>query len=316
VDPQDRTVATPPTPPPAPAAPQKSGGGNNKILIGCAVGCGLLLLLVLVAGGLAYVKLIKPIADQAAAMEEANKANAEARAELDRLDQANAPSIGEDLGAAQLAASDVDSYLDLRAALADEAEAAAAAKAAFHASFDVSGLAEGNPLAMFGMMGDLFKTATAHQQARGELIQAAARELDAAGMSPTDFERMLVIVEWRFLQREEALTTALTADERADWLGAEFSGAFAGAILDAAAGQAGAGDTAQLERQLEDAQERQDELRAAAAERTALSAATTAVLEARRAELQALPARGLEDLGSLTDAQDPSKWLEGLQGMR
>lgn len=307
-------MATPPTPPPAPA-PQQSGGGSNKILIGCAVGCGLLLLLVLVAGGIFYVKVIKPIADQAAAMEEASKANAAAREELTRLDEASTPSIGEDLSTAQLAASDVDAYVDLRNALAGQAETAQAAKDRFRASFDVSGLAQGNPLAMLTMMSDLFEAATAHQQARGALMQAAVRELDAAGMSPTDFERMVEIVEWRFLQREEAVTVALTSDERSDWLAAEFSGGFAQAMLEAAGGQASAGDTAQFERQLEEAEERLDELRAAAAGRTDLSPATRAVLEARRSELEALPSAGLPDLGSITDAQDPSKWLEGLQGM-
>ena len=303
-------MATPTPPTAPPPAPARSGGGGNKILIGCGVGCGILLLLALVAGGIAYVKLVKPMVDKGKAMEEASKANEEALAELRRIDESVQSSIGEDLASAQLAASDVDTYIELRGALADEAEAAAAARNRMAEALGGEGLSGGNPMAMIGMMMDFIGSATDYQIARGALLQAAVPELEAAGVSPTEFARLVEMIEWRFLQRPEALTTALTADERNDWTRSQIGMAFAQTILRASEGQ---GNTAQFERNLEQAQERLDELEAAAAERTGLSAETRNVLEARRAELQALPGSGLGDLASLTDSQDPGQWMEGLR---
>ena len=92
------------------------------------------------------------------------------------------------------------------------------------------------------------------------------------------------------------------------------SAQFARSLLDATGGKASASDRAQFERQLETAEERLDDLRAAAEERAVLTPATRALLESRRRELQALPAAGLGELASLTDDSNPMEWLAGLQG--
>ncbi len=279
-------ATTPPSP--APQAPPTGGGGSNKILLGCGIGCGVLILLALIAGGVVWVKLVSPMKQAAAEMEAMLEQNQTRIDTLVALDSSYPSAIGDDLDAAALTPAQLDGYIAIRTALAPSAEALAQARAAVGDSLDMSKVGQGGTAAMgavFGMMAKVAETGRAQMLARGELLDLAASELGAASMGQAELASLVEIIEWRFLQEEEALTVALSEAERADWSARQVALAFSRSLLDGVGSQMGSADRAQMERNLEEAEERLDDLRVVAGERSVLTAATRSLLESRRLRL-------------------------------
>ncbi len=306
-------ATTPPSP--APQAPPTGGGGSNKILLGCGIGCGVLLLLAMIAAGVFYAKVVRPMQAAGAEMEAMLEQNQAKIDTLVALDSSYPSAIGDDLDGAALTPSQVDSYIAIRSSLGPSAEALAQARAAVGESLDMSQVGQGGTAAMsavFGMMAKVVETGRAQMLVRGELLEKAAAELEAASMGQAELAGLVEIIEWRFLQEEEALTVALSESERADWSARKVALAFSRSLLDGAGSQMGASDRAKMERNLEEAEERLEDLRVVAGERSVLTDATRSLLESRRAELQALPKAGLSELATLSENSNPMKALEGL----
>jgi hypothetical protein len=307
---------TPPTSAPLPQPP--SGGGTNKILLGCGIGCGALLLLVLIAFGVFWVKVIGPAAEATKEIEGILKQNQTSVDAIAALDSSYPSSVGADLGVVDLLPSQVDGYIAIRTALEAEAAAVAQARSGLASAFDMSKVASGGPGAMsavFGMMGSMFGGASDLVSARGALLASAAEALEGQAIGPTEFSRLIEVIEWRFLENEGALPVALSSPERSDWMKRKAEAGFVKALLDGAGSNIGGTDRAQMERKLEEAEERLDDLRALASERMTLSDATRRVLEIRRAELQSLPVPGLVELTMLDETSNPLEDMQGLGGM-
>ena len=118
----------------------------------------------------------------------------------------------------------------------------------------MSGIAGGGMDAMkagIGMMSGMMQGSRNMLLSRADLLSAAATELEAAGMGPTELAQLVQIVEWRFLQNEAALPTALSASERSDWAQQQVALGFSQSILDGAGSQMSASDRAQFERGVE-----------------------------------------------------------------
>jgi hypothetical protein len=286
--------------------------------MGCGIGCAVLVLLVILAGVAFWAKVVRPMQQAGAEVEAMMEANKATIAQIVALDSTYPSSLADDIDGAELTSSQIDSYIAIREALGPQAAAVAQAKADLAASLDMSAVGGGGSAAMgavFGMMKTVATGAKAQMTARGELLGAAAGELEAASMGQAELAAMVEIVEWRFLQNDDAIIVALDAAERGDWAAQTVALKFASSILEGAGAQMGASDRAQMERSVEDASERLDDLKAAAQERTTLTAATRSLLESRRAELEALPQAGMAELATLSDSSNPMKALEGLGGL-
>jgi hypothetical protein len=302
---------TPPVPAPQPAP---SGGGSNKLLLGCGIGCGVIVIVLAILAGVVYAKLIKPAAEAAQEIERIQAENKAAVETIEGLDAAHPSRLAEDLDTASPTAEDLARYVAAREALAEPCADVARVRAELAEVFDMGRLASGGPGAMsaaFGMVGNMFGAMKDLEVARGALLQRAAEVLDENRLGPTELSRMLELVEWRFLQRPEAVSLALTASERGDWHSQRFQASFSRSLLEGAGAQMSSGDRAQMERQLEEAEDRLDELEAAAAERTALSAAARSLLAGQATRLEALPSEGVAELGMLTESVNPFEGMEG-----
>jgi hypothetical protein len=270
--------------------------------------------LLVVAVALFVRAVVAPLRDAAETLESATARTSSLQADIRALDAASPSRVPEDVAAAELADDDMRRYLAVREALAPALHAAAAARGRTWSELGPERLATmRNPLKLFGLVtgavGGLESVARAEEQ----LLSAAHAALSAHAMGPTELARLAEIVEWRFLQRPEALSLGLTEWDKAEHARHRFSVDFMGRMLDAKEGpfRMGERDRRNLERQVEASREALATLEAEARQRTALTAGTRAGLEGRRADLERWGPEGVDLLGTLGAQRGPLTSLFG-----
>jgi hypothetical protein len=134
-------------------------------------------------------------------------------------------------------------------------------------------------------------------RATAGILRRLTDELRASGIGPERFERLTVLVEWRFLGRDEAVGWAVPDHFRADWRAAR-------QVLswdEAPYADAGPAALRSFAREREAARLKVEDLEARARETRELAAPTRALLEARRARIEALDPAVLDPLLDLLD---------------
>ncbi len=218
----------------------------------------------------------------------------QARSELARLRELHPWTLGEDLGAVDLSAADVERYVRIRQALEGATDTIAAQRSA----------AEGEIPALFvprerGLSRQGAQSLQEVIVGTSSYYRAVASALAAAEMGPGELENLVAIVEWRFLRRPEALRFALPPRDRGYWIKA--TGDLGRTTYQLLATKVDPSLREDFERQQSEARFLRRELERRAREATGLSAATRELLEAWRGELEALRA---EDLRYLVHALD------------
>lgn len=281
---------------PMPAGPRPGMPTWLKWVLGLTVGCFLLVIACCVGtcllGQAAFGDLFGKL-------QHAEEQQALARAAEDRIDTVELefpPRIPEDVATAELTDEDVSRYLRVRTALQPQAKAF---QDVIAGAAPVGGGALGVARSVVGMLGASLEAASA----RKELLVAAEPALRAEGMGPTDLSRLAEIVEWRFLQRPEALFLGLPEGERRQYqqmlLEEQMIAAWTSGEV-----PPGLKVNDRTKREAEDElralRERIAAMQQRARQATALSGATLAVLQARRADLEALQPDGLQAMAPLT----------------
>ena len=273
-----------------------------KWLIGCTVGCFLVILLG--CGGMAALmywvtKSVAGRAEKLSVVVDATKARA---SEIDKLDQAHPPQLPEDVAFAQVSDEDISRYLRIRRELAPQMQALlTTAEAIPLANPEVLG-DKPSVREVFGAIKGSVDGAETALAAHLTLLDAAAIVLTREGIGPTDLSRMAEIVEWRYLQRPEAMLLGLPPFRRHEVLELQERERTLSATLakseDAAAPSSMGRE--RMQQQLSEAQARLAEIRTEASAKVGLLEPTRAALDARRAELEALPVAGLAAIAPLS----------------
>ena len=297
-----------------PPPPQQGMSTFAKWLIGCTVGC-FLVILVSCGGIFALGYWVSKEAvgrgEKMAATLNAEKARA---AEIQQLDVAHPPLLPEDVAFAQVTEEDIARYLRVRRELGGTMQALDAS---------IEGIPLANPESLgdkpsmrqiFGAIKGTVDGIGESQAAHLALLDAAAVVLAREGRGPTDLARMAEIVEWRYLQRPEATLLGLPTFRRREMLELQMkvrSLSAMGANPADARGLDGMSG-ADAERELASVQARLAEITEEARRNVGLLEPTRAVLDLHRLELEALPIAGIAAIAPLS-ADAP--WIEGLGGM-
>jgi hypothetical protein len=283
------------TPPPVPS-PKQGMPTWLKWLLGLTLGCfGLVIACCL--GSCLFVRSVG--GDLFSKFQHAEEQSALARASAERvaaLDIDFPPRVPADVAAAELTDADVARYVAVRQALqAPAGEYQAIVDRALPQQGGAIGVTRG----VLGMLGASLDAGVA----RGKLLEAAEPALREQSMGPTDLTRLAEIVEWRFLQRPEARFLVLPEEGRREYLQLEMEEKMLAAWTKDGLPPGFRVNDRTREEALEDLRqhrERMDAMLAAAADHARMSPATRNVLEAHRAELEALPPQGLQVLAPLT----------------
>lgn len=299
------------TPAPVPSAPTGMPTWV-KWLLGLSAGCLALVLLCCLGTcwggkrmfGDLFGKMQKVEADRGLARAASERVAA--------LDLEYPPAFPEDAGAAEVSAEDVDRYLRVRRALEP-------AGAAYQQLEDSAIPDAGGSLGMVRGMVGLFGAAADAHSARRALLEAAEPALRAEKMGPTDLARLAEIIEWRFLRREQARFLGLPEPQRREYqqmrLEERMLAAWTGGSMPPGM-RINERTKADAERDLVRLREKLAQYAATADGRTALTATTTAVLEARRADLQALAPAGLQAMTPLTAEPPLAGLMDGSHDIR
>ena len=297
-------------------APSQGMSPAVKWLLGCSLGCALLVLCF--CGGafvLGYFG-VKPIAEQGQKAEEAQKAGAAAMAKLRSQDEAMPAKLPEDVADAVLTDEDVARYVRVRTELAPQLERVAATEATLVAPTPESFGAKPSVGGIFGgIKGMMAGMAEAHA-ANSALLEAAAPVLQREGLNTTDLSRLAEIVEWRYLNRPEALALGLPAFRRADLLGTRQELRMMEAwSSEKAEGWKSRGPGKDPQHRAEDRipglKKRIEEMEAEARANVTLADATRSALDAHRAELEALAPGGVLSIAPLSEEPVSLRAVEG-----
>ena len=233
----------------------------------------------------------------------------ESSSRVAQLDVDFPPRVPEDAAAAVITSDDVARYLRVRQAIAPQA-------AAYQRLEDSAFPGEGK-----GLFRGVFAMVQGSMDApakRRELIDAAEPALRAESMGPTDLDRMVEIVEWRFLRRPEARFLGLPPAERREYQQAVLEERMLSAWTQGHVPRGtrvngrGSEDVA---KDLERLRERIQKLAADAEQRVALTPETVAALEPHRAELEAMRPDGLGAMTPLTAEPVLTRFLQQGEGM-
>jgi hypothetical protein len=265
-----------------------------KLLIGCGIGCFVLVALLITGCAVVWYKVGRPVVEHAQRMEAATTETRRRSAEVEKLDASFPPRLPEDPAVAAIADDDINRYLRIRNDLAVPlAEIEEALLRAIPSPEEI----EKNPFSgALKMAGGVMSGLADAQAARGRLLEAARASLEREGTGPTDFSRMVALVEWRFLRREEAMPAGLAPEKRNEalqhiaeirvvepWIHAKMPPSM----------QIQGRDRADMQKEVDQAKAALVSLRAEAEAQVGMTETTRAALEARRAELEALPVAGL-----------------------
>lgn len=318
-------MATPPPPPPGHyPAPASSTGGGGKILLGCGLGCALLLVLAAAGVGLVVFKVQKAAAEFEARMErmqEAERLAQEARERLRALDEAHPSRLPAEPARTELGDADVDRWLAVQVALAEPLGALAELEArmrAFEERFERLESLEGKDPS-FSELGEVFSAMAGMQEvielgfereeAEALLVDEAASALDGLETGPTELRRLCALIDWAFLRREGFDRLLLSADEASELEGAR-------STVELWEGETFEGDDwtveerRRVQRNLERSRATVERLEEKLSRGAVLSSQSLNTLEARRAEIEAVPEGNARALMGLLDETGRSSWWE------
>lgn len=291
------------TMPPPGQPPQQGMSTLAKTLIGCTVGCFLLVLIT--CGGIGVVGWMigKPLVEQGKKMEAAKEASARSMAELEKLDEQFPPHLPEDVATAEMAEDDIVRYIRIRNEFAPHLVRLASGAASVNLPTPETLGGKPSVGSIYGAMQGLLSGIAEAQAANAELLVAAGGILALEGIGPTDFARLVEIVEWRFLLRPEALALGLPEFRRDEVVEKQVEVSLLAAWSKEGVDPSWSvepADREKAERELAEARARLAELEAEARTNVALTDATRALLEAHRAELEALGAATVMVLAPLS----------------
>lgn len=277
--------------------------GDDGCLKGCAIGCAGLLVLALGASAFGYYRFVRPVQVSLERVSEMGAESDELSRRLEELDVTYDDELSGDPDEVVLEEADVERYVAVRSAVADELAAFLEAREGFEDRMELDD--EGFPgvRALFSTMFTGFEELA---RTRLDLQRASVEALEAQRMSPRELETLLGVVEWHFLGRDEASFFGLSPDGRdlflqqqrelrasrrmlglAERFGAEVEGRRAEEIR---------ADVERLRRQL-------SVLREGADENRELRRSTRAVLEEHRSALEQLGSEGLDVLATLSEQE-------------
>lgn len=287
--------------------------GDDGCLKGCAIGCAGLLVLALGASAFGYYRFVRPVQVSLERVSEMRAESADLGRRLEELDVTYDDDLSGDLDEVVLEETDVERYVDVRSAVADELAAFLEAREGFEDGMEMDDGEFPGVRALFSTMFTGFEELA---RTRLDLQRASVEALEAQRMSPRELETLLGLVEWRFLGRDEASFFGLSPDGRdlllqqqralrasrrmlglAERFGAEVEGRSAEEIR---------ADVERLRRQI-------SVLREGAEENRELSRSTRAVLEAHRGALERLGSEGLDVLATLTEQEVEEPPVETLE---
>lgn len=290
--------------------------GDDGCLKGCLIGCAGLLVLALAAGAFGYYKVVRPVQLSFERVTTLEAQSDSLRGQLEALNRAYAYEAPEEPGAVVLDGDDVERYLAVRSALADELAGLMEAREGLEESVAPDAEAEG-----FAMFREMFGAAFAgyEETARGrvELQRAAVDALEEQRMSPRELETLLGLVEWRFLGRDEAAFFGLppTGREvlleqrrtlRTSRIALRFAERFEAEIDGRSASEIRA-DIDRIEKEIAALQE-------GAGENRDLHRRTRAALDEHRAALEQLEVEGIDVLATLTEQDVMEPPMEEIVG--
>jgi hypothetical protein len=209
-----------------------------------------------------------------AAVEMAEERKALTR-ELDLLDQRHAWTVN-DLATADLQPASLDRYLKVRQGLRPAVQKIASEERRHQAA-----LREMRAGAGFGEVIGVSRLSDRWMQAQTAFLRSFVAELKRQGMSPRELDGFTNLVEWRFLRRPEAMVFGVPEFHRQDWMASR-------AMLRSGEASMAAADDPETRRwrQRTEAKLADYERQAGAAQ--AISPATRALFESRRADLERL----------------------------
>jgi hypothetical protein len=278
--------------------------------MGCGIGCLVLIVLVVIAGGAFWMKVGSPMVKNIKRMEQVQGEIKKARADVVALETSYATGRFRQPDTVELAAVDLDKYIRIRKALQPHLEAAAQAEETAVSRFDFEGSEPpgmGEMMGMaFGTIGGLVEVSDAHLN----LLKESWAVLYPESMAPSDMADLAALIEWRFLGREEAMALSLPPEECKQLVDMRKYLRMNEGFLNLSQRSGGqvkvsGQDTAELERSVERMRENVAALEERARSATSLSAQTRVLLESRRYELEALGTEGIEFLGLLTQEFSP-----------
>lgn len=289
------------TPPPPPAFSAPTSRKSGFPWMACGIGC--LIVFLAAVGVVAFIgykanQAFKEIEAGVERMAEVGKRKNAARERIASLDEANPPTIGEDLSTVELQETEVSQFTDLHARLAGPLVAHADVKTRI-AEFEekLAGWDEGAEPSFRELLGVMSEAKNAMssgmdlEETLATLLEDAAMAMESLGMGRTQLRRLLAITQWRFLGREGFDELALDAD---DW-----------SALESARSQVELWGDDEFDpnfwerQEWDDLQEELVEHRKTiqrleariGSSRTELTPSTSALLEAHRTELEAIPSR-------------------------
>ena len=216
------------------------------------------------------------------------------RTEIEGFDKRHPWTRGNDLAKLDLTAADLDRYLRVRLELEPAAQQAERQRREIRKRMEEwyegtdDGFAQAlNPSSPF----------VDEYAADASFLQAVRDALDRERMSPRELMDLLAVAEWRYQRRPEAVSLGLPDFHRGDWLQAR--------VLSETGAEASgnAQYDRQQERAVRQARAKLASFEQQAAASAALSPATKALLDDRRAEMERFDPKGLP---VLLEAIDPA----------
>lgn len=220
--------------------------------------------------------------------------NQRLRDRIDALDRTHGWTRGDDLALVDLTGSDLDRYLRVRRGLEPALREVARQQEAIQQEMKAVDSSSG-----FGRALTASSVASRWMESETAFLRSLAAELEREKMSPLELGNLIALVEWRFLRRPNAMVYGLPEFQRADWVSAQRALSY----------PLPEGSGAEMERWLREQRKQRARWQAKTASlekeanaAVALSPATQALLEGRRAELAAFDPAALDRVLRSLDA--------------
>lgn len=290
--------------------------GDDGCLKGCAIGCAGILVLALGASAFGYYKFVRPVQVSLERVAEMNEESGELDRRLEELDVTYEYEAPEDAAAVVLEEEDVERYLAVRSAVADELAAFVEAREGFEDRMEPEEGEEGGFPGFRALFSAMFASFDELSRTKLELQRAALEALESQRMSPRELETLLGLVEWRFLGRDEASFFGLSPDGREMLLQQQRALRASRRMLGFAErfnAEVEGRSAEELRAEIERFRRQISVLQDGAGGNRELHRRTRAVLEEHRGALQELGTEGLDVLATLTEQELEEAPLERLE---